>query len=170
MEKYNVMEREQTVWSCAVQLFSTLHFFRIVVKEIGVCLWWRLADKVPSIVDCCQSVTSVISSGCVWWSEKDEGDGGHNICVICDTGETDNVEHFLCSCPMLDYLRRELLSKCENKVKCETYSDMRVIKKFELILMDGGYEDFEKWIPLGCIVVKGIHKMLQYKKSVLNSM
>ena len=108
---------------------------------------------VAEKVDCCHMVTSVTSSVCVWYSDK--MDAGHDVCVthvILENVIAKNIYYDLS--PILDYLRHELQSKCLNKVKCNTYRDMRVIYKSELLLMQGGYEDFEEWVPPGCPMAK----------------
>ncbi len=55
-----IMERENTMWSISICLYSSLRLYR------RVCHWWQLADSKPHLRQCCQSVVQAITGGCLY--------------------------------------------------------------------------------------------------------
>ncbi len=86
-----IMERENTMWSISVCLYSSLRLYGRVFPMIGLCHWWHLADNKPHLRQCCQSVVQAITGGCVYHYRNPKCI--FNKCILCD-GE-DSVEHLL---------------------------------------------------------------------------
>ncbi len=85
------MERENTMWSISVYLYSSLRLYRRVFPMIWLCYWWQLADSKPHLRQCCQSVVQAITGGCVYHYRNPKC--MFNKCILC--GSEDSVEHFL---------------------------------------------------------------------------
>ncbi len=60
-----VMESNITVWSINICMYSSLTLYRNVIPGLVACLWWQLADSMPLVRQCCQSVIQIINGDCV---------------------------------------------------------------------------------------------------------
>ncbi len=76
-----IMERENTMWSIIICLYSSLRLYRRVIPMIGLCHWWQLADTKPHLRQCCQSVVQAITGGCVYHSRNPKV--RFNKCILC---------------------------------------------------------------------------------------
>ncbi len=127
-----------------------------------MCVWWKLADIMPEIRKCCQSVVLVISGGCVRFHNDDNYVRG-NICRMCDMRVKDSVEHFLCECTALSTGRMELLNEASMHAKSNNYLYMSLSEKWEHLLSERTY-DTDNWTCLASVVAKGIHSMVVTKR------
>ncbi len=59
--------------------------------EIGLSIWWHLANMRENIKNLFQAVIEIITGGCVWYERGK--DGKHVVCKLCKR-ERDSVEHF----------------------------------------------------------------------------
>ncbi len=86
--------------------------------------------------DQCLAVIEIITGGCVWYER--ETDGKKVMCKLCKR-EPDSVEHF-------EY--------------------MTVEYKWQVILTDSGYTDFNMFMPLGCMIASRMFDPLRKKKAL----
>ncbi len=56
-----IMERENTMWSFSICMYSSLRMYRRVIPKIGLCHRWQLADSKPHLRQCCQAVVQAIT-------------------------------------------------------------------------------------------------------------
>ncbi len=64
--------------------------------EIGLSIWWHLANIRENVKDQCQAVIEIITGGCVWYERGKDGKKG--VCNLCKR-EPDSVEIFLYCVP-----------------------------------------------------------------------
>ncbi len=116
-----------------------------------------------NVKDECQAVIEIITGGCVWYERGK--DGKKVVCKLCKR-EPDSVEHFLYSCTMFKNDVNDMFNYICKDILIAKFEYMTVEYKWELILTDSGYTDFNMWVPLGCKIASRMFDLLMKKKAL----
>ncbi len=160
-------------WACFVETACTkcTHLFSVyrnVISRYSLCIWWRLADHNPDVLNSCRSVVNIVTGGCVWFNKRNPGVYG-NRCSLCEYNVKDSVCHFLYNCEALSGNRLAILNAPECTEICENYVYLSIEEKWQVLLSDVCVTDFHQWVPVGTLVASGLHNMLNLKRQLITS-
>ncbi len=116
-----------------------------------------------NVKDQCQAVIEIIAGGCVWYERGK--DGTKVVCKLCKR-EPDSVECFLYSCTKFDNDVNDMVNYVCKDILIDNFEYMTVEYKWQVILTDIGYTDFNMWVPLECTIASRIFDLLKKKKAL----
>ncbi len=101
-------ERESMRAWCALYYPSLVYYVQSV-KDISICSWWKLAINIPTLLEACRVVMTLITS----FNITNRG----RWCDLCDSFEPDTLDHMVARCGCFvnqrtDYIN-ELYISCE---------------------------------------------------------
>ncbi len=98
-----------------------------------------------NVKDQCQTDIEIITGGCVW-CERGK-DGTKVVCKLCKR-EPDSVEHFSYSCIKFKNDVNDMLNYVCKDIMIDNFEYITVEYKWQVILNDSGYADFNMWVSL----------------------
>ncbi len=99
-------------WRFQLTLFPKLKIYRIVNTEFKVSCWWILAKKYPFLKKpCCTMIKLLCGSNILAVNINVSVPRSQRHCLICNTGDTEDLFHFMSNCVEYVYIRDGLHEK-----------------------------------------------------------
>ncbi len=103
-----VHERLQRQWCMTRIMYPRLRFFNVLVKGISICVWWTVCKQNSRHTRQCQTVVQLITGENSLNSYRGRYPNRTHVCVLCDSGETETVDHLVSVCGGLSLSRARL--------------------------------------------------------------
>ncbi len=96
---------------------------------------------------------------------KEERMAKKGVCKLCKR-EPGSVEHVLYACTMLNNDANDMFNYVCKDILIDNFEYMTVEYKWQVMLTDSGYSDFNIWVPLCCKIAGRIFDLLTKNKAL----
>lgn len=156
-------------WRFELFLSHKLFFYRIVHTVAQPLIWWRIAQKLPSIKKPCSIMLRLLcGSNILAVNIKTDITRRLRICSLCTCNQVEDLLHFVMYCPRFTDMRLSLMSEIDLNLSPEgkfVWHSLSVYMQFLLLIgLDFPLDPADLYCVryFGCIY---IHNMYMRRRS-----
>ena len=102
---------EDSFWERQLFLEKKGQFLTATLSNPRYLTWWYVADVLPNRMACCEDMAKLVCNASRLkandYSLKNSTHG-RRMCIVCDLGIEENVNHIIMQCPANEMIRNEM--------------------------------------------------------------
>ena len=156
----NAWVMEDRDWEFRKLYFGITKMYKNIQEYPVFSVWWKLADKFPSIMRRCEIMMKLICGASRLKSDDHRNE--NNLCIKCNNYVKEDAFHIIMQCDSTENLRRDMHNEILKRIGIGNYETITTGEDFFYIMMgkshDGIHECIlaEVWI-VACIYISKMY-------------